>query len=326
MLVLFVLLGMLSSCSNDDIVVDYATNFKVNLSTVIKPFTYEMTSGELESVGSAERVRTRLLIYDTEGNLVEQETQLLSNYSAIMSCSKALKKGDYIAIAISDVVQYSNSKISLQYWSLSDSTSIAKMKISNMGYIGYTGNVLGVTKKSFSIGSSTNSDININVAPAGALVYSYYKNIHAFSDVTYYGISKAKNPKDLLFDSDGNYLINSENSGSYDWWFDKIAVADYPSTSNIYGMNFVLPTTNFKVKFSAYTTDNKSVDLSDDITLSLQAGQEYLMTIDLSKASSNYDVNEILVNSSSAMKTISSVPCISAYAKAKNTLYFKNLK
>lgn len=126
-LTLFVLMGMLSSCSNDDITVDYATNFKVNLSTVIKPFTYEMTPGELESVGSDERIRTRLLIYDTEGNLVDQETQLLSNYSAIMSCSKALKKGDYIAIAISDVVQYSNSKISFQYWSLSDSASIAKV-------------------------------------------------------------------------------------------------------------------------------------------------------------------------------------------------------
>lgn len=40
-LLVFVFVTALTSCTNDDITISYATNFKINPATVIAPFTFE---------------------------------------------------------------------------------------------------------------------------------------------------------------------------------------------------------------------------------------------------------------------------------------------
>ncbi|MCS2309158.1 hypothetical protein NXX42_25705 [Bacteroides thetaiotaomicron] len=64
-LLMFVFVAVLTSCTNDDITISYATNFKINPATVITPFTFEMNAGELESFGSDHRLRVRLLTYNS---------------------------------------------------------------------------------------------------------------------------------------------------------------------------------------------------------------------------------------------------------------------
>ena len=63
---MFVFVAVLTSCTNDDITISYATNFKINPATVITPFTFEMNPGELESFGSDHRLRVRLLTYNSD--------------------------------------------------------------------------------------------------------------------------------------------------------------------------------------------------------------------------------------------------------------------
>ena len=102
-LLMFVFVAVLTSCTNDDITISYATNFKINPATVITPFTFEMNPGELESFGSDHRLRVRLLTYNSEGLLVQENVEYFTNYATLMSCSQNLPDGNYIAIAITDV-------------------------------------------------------------------------------------------------------------------------------------------------------------------------------------------------------------------------------
>ena len=67
--VLLAFMAIFTSCSNDDITIRTATNFKINPSTVIAPFTWEYESGDLESFNTDYRLRIRLLIYNSDGLL-----------------------------------------------------------------------------------------------------------------------------------------------------------------------------------------------------------------------------------------------------------------
>ena len=191
-LLMFVFVAVLTSCTNDDITISYATNFKINPATVITPFTFEMNPGELESFGSDHRLRVRLLTYNSEGLLVQENVEYFTNYATLMSCSQNLPDGNYIAIAITDVVSYEGNNVALEYWELSDHDKLAETRIDDNGYIGLQYKILGISKTNFTINGKSNNDISINVSPAGALIFVWYQNIHAFSDVETYGLAKSK--------------------------------------------------------------------------------------------------------------------------------------
>lgn len=146
---MFVFVAVLTSCTNDDITISYATNFKINPATVITPFTFEMNPGELESFGSDHRLRVRLLTYNSEGLLVQENVEYFTNYATLMSCSQNLPDGNYIAIAITDVVSYEGNNVALEYWELSDHDKLAETRIDDNGYIGLQYKILGISKTNF---------------------------------------------------------------------------------------------------------------------------------------------------------------------------------
>jgi hypothetical protein len=333
---LFILVAILSSCSNNnnEATASYTTNFKINPATVIKPFTYEIQAGQLESFDSDFKLRVRLLIYNDKGNLVDQEVQFLTNYDAIMSCAKQLPKGNYTAIATSDVVKESNDKVTFQYWSLQDSTTLATSEINKTGYIGRIYGILGVSKNAFSVGNS-NNDVSISIKPAGALLCMYFANIHTYSNVVSYGILETKYPKSLIFDGNGDYIINCDNNnGAYDWWLNEFDIADYNSSiTNLYGYSFTLPTSNLKIKFEAVINDqqNSKVDLSDGIILNPAAGEEYGLYINFAKKDSDYNISYSIINGSSSTSrsvnhNIARTNSASKMISSNNKLMLKDVK
>lgn len=326
----FISIGF-SSCTNDDIIINYTTNFKINPSGVISPFTYEINTGELESFDSSYKLRIRLLIYNSLGNLVASDVQYFTNYASIMNSSLGLEKGDYTAIATTDVVRYNGQNVTFSFWSLTDSTYLANTKITDNGKIGYQYKILGISKLDFSVVGASKTSETINVKPAGALSCVYYAKMRTYSDVVSYGLGAAKTSESCHFDSQGNYQASAENNnGSYDWWLDHFDIEDFSSSvNNVYSYVFTLPMSNLNLKFQANTSSDQ-YDLSNPMTISPQAGEEYLFYIDLSQATNNYAISFGQVNSSSSVKNrVLGELSDTSFSMAGNTpssLYFKNIK
>ena len=295
---MFVLIATFTtSCTNDDITISYTTNFKVNPSTVIAPFTYELTTGELESFPSNYKLRIRLLVYGKDGLLVNEDVQYFTNYASVMSSSFYLPNGDYIALAVTDLVELNGNEPSFEFWTLSEHSKLAQTTITDAGYIGGQYKILGITKYDFSVSEGQSQDISINVRPVGALLVTYYANVWTYSDVETYGLAAAKTSESCTFDSQGNYVETAEsNNGEYDWWMDRFDLADTDTQySNIYNYVYTLPMTNLNLRFQANTATDIYY-LSNPMTITPKSGEEYLFYIDLAKADSGYDVEYGLVN------------------------------
>lgn len=319
-LILSVILAVFTSCTNDDITISYTskgytTNFKIDPSTVIAPFTWENEPGELEGIPSSYRLRIRLLIYDASGALIADDEQLFTSYATIMASSKSLPKGNYIAITISDVVAKDGS---VEYWNLTKTENLSNATIVDTEYIGdYGREILGVEKTSFVVGDNKNEDIVINIKPAGSLFMVSYWGTQKYSDVEFYELSVSKDVIDCKFDSQGNFSPSWENCN-----FTK-RVNTHEQEGNTgnryYHYAYILPTSNLKLKYRAYTLDEEYVDLTDEMNVSPKAGEEYWVVLDLDEHT--YYLPE-LVNGSNP-RAVAASP---NKAKQGNLIHLKDLE
>lgn len=271
---------VLSSCSNDDIPVSQATTFKIDPANVIKPFSYEINSGDLEGVDSDNALRTRLLVYNSSGVLVESETQFLSSYASIMSTAINLEKGDYTAVVITDVVEKDGDDITWACWELSDENSITTAKITDLGYIGGKSKILGIGSQKFSI-SEEAREIAINPTPAGAVLCVMWRNIHTFSDVDMIVLETNRSSDYLVMNSNGGYDVAVENdNNNYSWRVGSVEPSEYPNSANIYGYYFTFPINNVSFRFRIDTSDSESA-YTDAMLFNIKVGSEYYFEIDL---------------------------------------------
>ena len=68
---LIALVGIISSCTNDDITISRAITFKVNPATVVDNL-YERNAGDLTSLSSGAKLQVSLYIYNEKGILVNK--------------------------------------------------------------------------------------------------------------------------------------------------------------------------------------------------------------------------------------------------------------
>lgn len=286
---LFVAAIGFASCTNDEISIGYNTNFKINPSTVVKPFTFEFETGELETLNYGHMIRTRLLIYNTDGMLVNEATDYLSSYATMMNTTLSLEDGQYKAVAITDVVEYTNDEVTFEYWILSDKNRLSDTKIEDAGYIGAQSKILGVKVQDIVIEAGKNNDFKIDVKPAGALYYMCVYDIHHYSSVESYQFETTKNSTGLVFDNNGDYTTLAEASDTYDWRLMVLELDDYKNNKSIYSVNFELPMNNAKYCFYAYTEDGY-LKMTSDMIVSPKAGEEYLFILDLEENTYSYNL------------------------------------
>lgn len=278
MVVMVISVIAFASCTNDAIEISKGTNFKINPATVIAPFTYEVSAGELEGINSNYRLRIRLLIYNTSGILVEEESQFFTSYATVVATSKSLAKGDYTAIAISDIVIKDELDT---YWLLSDYKNLSTATIVKTDYIGdYGREILGVAKTAFSVNENENEDVNINILPAGSLFVVSYWGIQQYADeVDFYELAVSKYVIDCKFDKQGNFTPSWENCN-----FEKrvnVHDTEGDTGNRYYHYAYILPTSNLKLKYRAYTKDEEYIDLTEEMVVSPKAGEEYRVILDL---------------------------------------------
>lgn len=291
---LFVLLAFVvaftSSCTNDAITIKNAINFKVNPSTVIAPFTWEWNPGDLETFDTDYELRVRLLVYNSNGILEAEDVQYFNNYSVMMNSAISLPDGSYTAVAITDLVGKTSNAVS-EYWTLNDYQRLADAHIDDAGYIGGKQKILGISHANVVVDGQVKNDVVINAQPAGVLLFVWFGNIHAFSDVSRLSLVTSKKTSECIFNADGTFSIASENhNGSYDWYIGYTDVKDYPEYSNIYGYYYVLPTTNMNLKFQYDTDSEKYNDLTPAMTINPKAGEEYMFVLDLRDEDYNNEI------------------------------------
>lgn len=267
---------MMSACTNEDITISQRINFKIDPSTVIKPFTYQVNSGDLNDLGSTMKLRVRLLIYQDD-LLVDQQTQYLFSYSEVMNTSVCLPVGSYTAIAITDVV-----RDSFEYWALSEEEKLSETRLADTGYLGYDDRILGISNVSFDAGNGQSSDITIHVAPAGALFCIRFLSIHQFTNVAQYTLLYNRNVDYCAFNYNGQYeVVPKNNDGSYDWRLCYINVADFPQSNIIYSYQYLLPLGKVNFMF-AWTANSQTTNIFDSgMTIDAKAGDEYYVELDL---------------------------------------------
>ncbi len=279
--VLLAFMAIFTSCSNDDITIRTATNFKINPSTVIAPFTWEYESGDLESFNTDYRLRIRLLIYNSDGLLEAEDIQYFSNYIVTMNSTINLPVGNYNAIVITDLVGQTSDAVE-EFWTLSNYERLADTHIDDVGYIGGKEKILGITNQNFSVDRENSNEISIDVKPVGAIFFVQFMGIHAIEEITRYSLACAKTANQCIFNINGSYSIAEENNnGSYDWRICFVEPQDYPNYSGTYGYYYVLPVSNLNLKFQYNTETEEKQDLTPVMTINPQAGEEWAFELNM---------------------------------------------
>lgn len=281
------IVAIFASCSNDDITISTSYTINVNASGVVSSFI-EAKAGELEKFSDAdERLRIRVLVYNSNGELTAQETGYYTNYNTQLKASLSLSTGNYTVIGISDVVLMSGSSVDTEFWTISGMSKLSELKILDQGYVGYEARVLGIAKYSLTIDDNQSSSLNVNLQPAGALVYGIVWHAGDWLiggvPVKTWRLNGNKSTEGLSFDASGNYSVLEEYDPDTRY---RLVDIDATEDGNFYYFNYILPMNNLYVNFRAILEDNTYMDMDsqagfDGVTLNIQAGEEYACHLDM---------------------------------------------
>ena len=149
-----------SSCSNDDIPIEYVVGkhdvtFKVNPTTIISTFPViasveALNSNDILYDADGYTLRIRLFIYDNNGALLVSAEKKVSNYRQVAEFTfKELPEGNYTAISICDVIRNNDN---YEFWTLADENKMSTLKLIENGHAsGNEGRLVGVHNSSFTI-------------------------------------------------------------------------------------------------------------------------------------------------------------------------------
>lgn len=267
---LMVLVGMFSSCTNDDITISRAVTFKVNPATVVDNL-YERNAGDLTSLSGNSKLQVTVYVYDSKGILVNKASESYSAYTHMMTADISLPKGTYTAVATTNVTS------SIDYWTFSGTDQLSSFKITDNGYIGGKNKILGITVQSFSVGDGTQT-VNIDVKNAGAVALVLFYKWNKYSDVSGYSLMGKQACDYVSFDNRGtmDYSLRSDNSYS----FFKVKFDYDAQYTNASAYFFTFPIKNASFRFYALTTENKSLAISQEFIDNVELGKTYWFVYD----------------------------------------------
>lgn len=281
------LLGILSSCSNDDIKIGQATVVKVDPSAVLSTFTYEVKLDELTMFDKEYKLRVTVLAYNQDGLLEDKKVNYCSNYNEIATARLDLPEGTYTVYAVTDVM---NDEI--EFWTIEGTESLATTKIVDQGYIGGQNKILGIATSKITVTTDNTKEFSLQPEAAGALCVVFFNSIHKYSNRTKYALEMTKCCNYLQFTNDkseGYNTAEESNNGKFDWYLGYIEPQDITS-NNVYGYYFVFPMKNVEFMFTYETDDDGYYQLTDPGYVSLEKGGEYEFKVDLNRNVYSYGV------------------------------------
>lgn len=276
---LFALVGIMYSCTNDDIEITQNTTVKVDPSSVLSSFTHEIKPGELTMFDTRYKLRITILAYNESGILVDENVTYCNNYSQIATSKLNLSEGNYMIYAITDVM---NSEI--EFWKVEDAQNLATTKIVDQGYIGGKNKILGIATSTINVSSGKNNDLILKPEAAGSLCLVTWYNIHEFSDVTRYTLETSKSSDYLQFTTDESFGYNfaeESNNGAYSWRLAYLDPDNFTKYDIVYEYYFVFPMKNVSFRFVYNTAESSGNVLTDPDYVTFEKGGEYWFYLDL---------------------------------------------
>ncbi|MGM9869131.1 MAG: hypothetical protein ACI30R_05850 [Sodaliphilus sp.] len=296
------LLGILSSCSNDDIKIGNTTVVRVDPSSVLSTFTYEYKLDELTMFDKDFKLRVTVLAYNNDGLLEDKNVIYCSNYNEIATTQLDLPEGTYTVYAVTDVM---NDEI--EFWTMEGTETLATTKVVDQGYIGGRNKILGIATSKITVTADNTNEYSLQPEAAGALCIVFFNSVHTYSNVTKYALEMTKSCNYLQFTNDkseGYNTAEESDNGEFGWYLGYIEPQEY-TADIIYNYYFVFPMKNVQFRFTCETSDDEYYILSDPGYVSLERGGEYKFLVDLNKNVYSYGVK---VNGKSNAKALAPAP------------------
>lgn len=303
LMMLVVLAAGVTSCSNDDIPLKedvtmktFETTFVVDPSGVVESYRFESYPGELTVVPSEAQLRIRILIYNSNGDLVDVLSNKQSNYQSVWSAKKYLEAGSYTALAISDVVNTNDPNVN-EYWILEDYEKINEAKlIKEFDFLGYQKEILGMNSISFSVIDSS-SEVSVSLKPAGAACYLAITSLEEYNNVHGYHLFTDHKVNHVFWDSSYKMKVNKEIASGTDLWgaFNNsvggcIGLGDGEEDYGAFSaMFYLLPGQNQYFTFVAETVDSNYIEIGTQMYITnIKEGEQYFFLCELDSSYDNY--------------------------------------
>lgn len=283
-LTILVMSWAMLGCSNEEIQIDQLLTVKVTTSEVLSGFKFEIYKGELSKLTNDNyKLRTQLLVYNTEGKLVSQETHFLNYYGEDMTVHPSLPGGTYRMVAITDVVLNRQNLA----WQLSGEADLSQLRLSSLllgtgtdadKEAGRQNTILGAETKVITIDNKT-KDIVMAPKALGALVCVQYKGIKKFSNLKQVQFRFNEKPEYASFDASGSITMNSlrgeQNQLPY---LEVVRPKNEPSDLVTY--IFLFPSDVTMGFAYALDGDQQAKYAGGKFTEKVEAGIEYIATVD----------------------------------------------
>ena len=278
---------LFTACHNDDISIRKDTTFRVNLATIIEPFTYEVKEGELKTP-ILDDVRVRLLIYNTKNVLLASYTNYADTYEAVVDYSVPLDQGEYRVVVIADQVKRSGNEITKEFWKLENEDKLHNMSLTDTDkYNPFRNALLGLKSYDLIVDNLTEQLVKIDVEPAGSLSVVYLNNYNKYSDVKNICFRSKVVGKSVLFEENGsiNFPTSTGEAGRTNVLF--VTEPD-PKYSAEYAYIFMLPIGESNCDFYIILESEETVQL--DLPVNFKKGDEWYFLLDFD----NEDTGEMV--------------------------------
>lgn len=260
-----VFVGILTSCTNDDITISNTITFKVNPQTVVDNL-YEYKIGDLTSLNDNSKLNVTLYVYDANGVLVSKVSNQYSAYTHMMTVDIDLPAGSYTAVATTDVTS------NINYWTFEGTDNLTTFKISDTGKVGGKNKILGLSVKKLNIENESKT-ISIDVENAGAVAFVRFQDWNKYNDVKTYSLLGKQACDYITFDTNGNNDYSLRSSNSFDYIKAKY---DYDSQyTGAVTYFFTFPIKNGSFQFYAVTTNGTSVKIGPEWLDEIKRGSSY---------------------------------------------------
>lgn len=292
LMMLVVLTAGFTSCSNDDIPMEenvikkiFETRFIVDPSGVVEPYRFESWAGQLSTVPEDAQLRLRLLIYNSDGEIVDMLTHKQSNYQSVWSVTTNLEAGAYNALVISDVINTNDPDVD-EYWSLKDYGKINDAKlIKTPNYLGYQKEILGMGNIQFSTEVS-NINKSIDLKPVGAACYWAVENYD--SDPNKFWFTSNMDVNSLFWDSTYKLQVNKEIFKGYEFAYGGVTLQGEDYNMSV---SFLLPSQNQWFAFW-YNTDDFYMIGEEICVDNIKAGEQYFFLCSYHPTFDNYAISK----------------------------------
>lgn len=264
---------VVSSCSNDDLVVDQSITFKVNPSTVVSPFTdIELVAGLISSVKDYQKLHVYLYIYDETGNLVASDEQAFSDYTHIMTSVQKLRHGNYTVVTLTTIINNEGDR----FWTISGTDRLSTFTVKDNGYIGFTAKILGLSTKKVTV-TETTKELSFDVECAGAVALVALQNYNTYTNIENLGVLSTQKCDEVKLDNNANMNYTFQIKSTYGWW---LAKWPFETEDNlVLGYFFMFPHKDVKMTFAAETPDS-FVSVGTTCTTTIQKNHAYWFTYD----------------------------------------------